>query len=769
MTPIRLLALLSLFPTSLLLAQQQPAADAGATPHLVGIERAVSPIEIGASNSLHRFGTARMSAAASNGSELLAVWQDNRSGQANDLYATRVSSSGTLLDPRALRVTDTILMEENPYVAWNGLNWVLAWSGVSLADGQHRLYSNAVSALGQLVNASANEITNNGELRGIASSGSVTAVLVSTEAPGNPAASTTQVFTLDTEGFTQRSSFINQGPDVAAIAPRSGGFYVALSRFDMASQTVTISGMRLNASGATLDPAPVPLVTIPGQDRPISLVAGQVGNDIVIVGGRTSLTIVRVFAGGSTRVTGAAANDSEELTDLLGRADGSFSLASTWTPAGATAGHLLVRRVSDTDNVMFTRELLPPPAGPATLAEIAGRNYAAWPSGSPGVSEGVNLLGSLYDFTDNPTILSRSGASQQAPAVAASGQDALIAWSETRAADGNDSVFIRPATIDGVPAGNPVQVSLATTDAASPAVTFTGSGYLVAWQEVREVTDERYTTLLLRRVSRAGLPDNEEILVTRQANEFAAPKLAGDGINALLVWSNGSFANPLAFGALVTPTGVRQAVPIGGSRNVTVASNGANYLAAAAGSGSIVATVVSLSGAVLSVGAVTSPGPFTDANPAVASNGNEYLLAWTRNGDVLARLFDRNGNPAGPELGLTYEPLLDPPPLNNAHSPSVAWDGSAWLVSWTRTSDFTDTSTGNVISRRISSTGERLGDIFISTSGSDERSVALAPLARGKLLAAYTRATLEAEDVPRVFTRTITIVQGPSRRRAVRH
>jgi hypothetical protein len=753
--------LLSLLPSTLLFAQQQPAPEAIPPAHLVGIERPVSPIAIGPSNSLSPYSGTRLSAAASNGSELLAVWQDNRSGQANDIYATRVSSSGLLLDPRAIRVTSTILMEENPYVVWNGLNWVMAWSGVSLSDGQHRLYSNAVSPSGLLVNPSANEITNSGEVRGIASSGSVTAVLVSTDAPGNPAASTTQVFTLDTEGFTQRSSFISQGPDVAAIAPRSGGFYVALSRFDMASQTVTISGIRLNGSGAPVDPAPVLLATIPGQDRPISMVAGQAGNDVVIVAGRTSLTIIRVFAAGGTRVTTTAANDSEELGDLLGRPDGSFSLASNWS-----AGHLLVRRVTDTDTVMFTRELLPPPAGPAALAEVAGRNYAAWPSASDG---GINLLGSLYDFSDNPTVLSRSGQSQQSPAIATSAQEALIAWSETRADDGNDSVFIRPMTIDGVPSGNPVQVSLATTDALTPAVTFAGSGYLVAWQEKRENSPEEYRTLLLRRVSRAGVPDNEEILVTRQASQFAAPKLASDGTNALLVWSNGYFGNPLAYAALVTPTGVRQAVPVGGTRTVTVASNGANYLAAAGGSGSIVATVVSQSGAVLSVNSVTSPGPYTDSNPAVASNGNDYLLVWTRNGDVLARLFDRNGNPAGPELGLTFEPLVDPPPQNNAHNPAVAWDGSAWLVSWTRTSDPTDTSNGNVISRRISSSGERLGDIFLSTTDADERGVALTLLSRNKVLAAYSRVTTEAEDVHRVFTRTVSIVQGASRRRAARH
>jgi hypothetical protein len=185
MTWPRLLALLSLLPSTLLFAQQQPAPEAIPPAHLVGIERPVSPIAIGPSNSLHPYSSTHLSAAASNGSELLAVWQDNRSGQANDIYATRVSSSGQLLDPRAIRVTGTTLMEENPYVAWNGLNWVMAWSGVSLSDGQHRLYSNAVSSSGLLVNPAANEITNNGEVRGIASSASVTAVLVSTDAPGS--------------------------------------------------------------------------------------------------------------------------------------------------------------------------------------------------------------------------------------------------------------------------------------------------------------------------------------------------------------------------------------------------------------------------------------------------------------------------------------------------------------------------------------------------------------------------------------------------------
>lgn len=77
----------------------------------------------------------------------LAVWVDDRTslllipnmfgapsynhytGTKWDIYAARLDADGNLIDQTPIIVTQELLMQATPAVAWNGENWLVAWSG----------------------------------------------------------------------------------------------------------------------------------------------------------------------------------------------------------------------------------------------------------------------------------------------------------------------------------------------------------------------------------------------------------------------------------------------------------------------------------------------------------------------------------------------------------------------------------------------------------------------------------------------------------------
>lgn len=66
--------------------------------------------------------------AAWNGSEWLVVWQDLRNGNDYDIYAARLSSAGTMLDPNGIAVCTAAMDQVLPNVASDGHDFLVVWS-----------------------------------------------------------------------------------------------------------------------------------------------------------------------------------------------------------------------------------------------------------------------------------------------------------------------------------------------------------------------------------------------------------------------------------------------------------------------------------------------------------------------------------------------------------------------------------------------------------------------------------------------------------------
>jgi hypothetical protein len=72
--------------------------------------------------------TQRTPDVASNGTDFLVVWADFRSESSWDVYATRLSAAGAILDPDGIAVSTRAAAQEHPVAASNGTDFLVAWS-----------------------------------------------------------------------------------------------------------------------------------------------------------------------------------------------------------------------------------------------------------------------------------------------------------------------------------------------------------------------------------------------------------------------------------------------------------------------------------------------------------------------------------------------------------------------------------------------------------------------------------------------------------------
>ena len=66
-------------------------------------------------------------AVAWDGTNFLVAWSDDRDMISRDIYAARVTSSGAVLEPNGFRVSSGSLLETNPSIAYNGTNYLVVW------------------------------------------------------------------------------------------------------------------------------------------------------------------------------------------------------------------------------------------------------------------------------------------------------------------------------------------------------------------------------------------------------------------------------------------------------------------------------------------------------------------------------------------------------------------------------------------------------------------------------------------------------------------
>jgi hypothetical protein len=90
------------------------------------------------------------SSVAYNDTDYFVVWSDGRSGNL-DIYGTRISQDGTVLDPEGIPIWGTEYDEVRPSVAWDGANYLVVWQAIQPGIPTTSIYGVRVTPGGDLL------------------------------------------------------------------------------------------------------------------------------------------------------------------------------------------------------------------------------------------------------------------------------------------------------------------------------------------------------------------------------------------------------------------------------------------------------------------------------------------------------------------------------------------------------------------------------------------------------------------------------------------
>jgi hypothetical protein len=225
---------------------------------------------------------------------------------------------------------------------------------------------------------------------------------------------------------------------------------------------------------------------------------------------------------------------------------------------------------------------------------------------------------------------------------------------------------------------------------------FDGANYLVVWNQTGDELD-----VYGARVAPDGtVLDPGGIPIATGTGTQAGPRVAFDGTNYLVTWrdTRTGAANEEVYAARVTtsgtvldPDGIQvSAEPADLQEPGDVAFDGTNFLIAwwrfeLSGPFEIYAARVSPDGVVLDADGI----PLESGSamwPVVSFDGTNYLVAWTRRGGVGDDIYGARVSPAGTVLDPSGLPIAATP--NEQRRPAIGFDGSNYFVTWNEIRDF---------------------------------------------------------------------------------
>jgi hypothetical protein len=127
--------------------------------------------------------------------------------------------------------------------------------------------------------------------------------------------------------------------------------------------------------------------------------------------------------------------------------------------------------------------------------------------------------------------------SSETPSIAWSGTEWGIAWSESR--DLNPEIYFVRLSGDGVEVGPETRLTFDSGDSTLPALAWTGSGYVVAWQDDRDGNGETYVVGF----SATGLKSGADVRVTDAGGDSTYPAVTWTGSEVGLFWHDARDGN----------------------------------------------------------------------------------------------------------------------------------------------------------------------------------------------------------------------------------
>jgi len=726
-------------------------------------------------------GAQRAPAAAWDGAVYLAVWEDDRGGDA-DVYAARVSARGDVLDPAGIAVATGPAAQRAPRGAFDGADFVVVWE--DLRGGDADVFAARVTSAGVVRDRVA--VASGAGHQGapaVASDGSGALVAWEHEDDGRFVTRAARVSAGAVLDATPIELPSGAGSQRAPVAAWSGAHY--LVAWEDFRGDGDVYAARVAADGAVLDPAGVAVSAGAGAQLAPGVACGldecfvawadlRDGVSYDVFGARVAADGAVLDAVGVPVVRAPEA----QFAPAVAWDGGRYLVAWQDARVDGVSADLRAARVDPVEGAAAADFAVSAAVGDQVTPSLVaggGQVLALWDDRRAGREEGdvrAARIG-LPEFVLDPAgrIVSAAAAQERAPAVAFDGGDYLVVW-EARRALGDvaswDLLGMRVSPSGAVldPAGLAIAAD-PDADERAPAVAWDGAHHLVAWEQRAPLG---VASVRVRRFGADGLPaDDVATALASGWGDQRAPTVAAGPAGWLVAWQDGrSFFGWDVYGAFVDAGGTHAAEPFAVSDAVNdqsmprAACEGARYLvawrAAVGGCGADAgcdpdldpfceftcdadpthvdvhaAWVNPLRAAAGPRFAVTAAAG-EQTRPAVAAGAGAFFVAWEdRRGadaDVRGVSIVSGAAEAGAEVTISAAPGAQ-------GAPSVAFGGGLFGVAWQdgRVGD------GDVYAARVLPTGAVLDPtgLPVATDPAAESSPAFALSPGGAGLVAYAR------------------------------
>jgi hypothetical protein len=229
---------------------------------------------------------------AYSGEYYLVVWTDERSG-GDDIYGARVGPTGEVLDPFDIAISTADGDQYLPAVAFDGTNFLVAWTDDRNGYLDPDVYGTRVSATGEVLDPQGLPVATGSEAQGIPAicfdgtnflvawvQGCVICIPEHTDRYIYGSRVSTQGVVLDPGGILVSTATV-EGDQLFPHVAFDGRNFLVVWEYDSDSSSSDIYGARVGTSGAVLDTLRIP-ISILGSNQRVPDVAFDGTNYLVV-------------------------------------------------------------------------------------------------------------------------------------------------------------------------------------------------------------------------------------------------------------------------------------------------------------------------------------------------------------------------------------------------------------------------------------------------------------------------------------------------------
>ncbi|MCX7837069.1 MAG: T9SS type A sorting domain-containing protein [candidate division WOR-3 bacterium] len=595
---------------------------------------------------------------AFDGNNYLVVWEDWRNWE-GDIYGARVTPQGIVLDPEGFPISTAFYDQQLPSISFDGTNYLVTWNDYRNNIEEPDIYAARVTTNGTVLDPDGIAISTapfyQMIFRGIAFDGRNYFLTWMDDRDGDwyfdiyGARLTTNGILIDTNGIQISTAENNQY--LPQISFDGTNYFIVWYDDREMEEDFRIYGARVTTTGIVLDPQGIqisqyfsllPSIKFDGTNYLVVWSEYRSGWEFDIYGSRITPAGIVLDPEG---IPISTYEFDQELPSISFDGNNYFI---TWSDYRNEDSDIYGARVTtsgtvlDPDGILLNYGYYSPTQLFPKVAFDGVNYFVVW-------EDYRNGKGDIYGTRVSPDgrildpegiIISNAEDYQTSPAVAFDGTNYLVVWADWR--NGEGDIYGARVTPEGIVLDpNGISISTAEINQVAPSLAFDGINYLVVWRDFRNYESDIYGA----RVSRQGtVLDPEGIPICTAIYDQYGPNVSFDGTNYLVVWDDGRDGEDSnIYGARVTRTGIvldPQGIPISTAEYEQwypeVAFDGNNYLVVWWDDRDgdwyfdIYGARLTPNGNVLEPqGIPISTADFDQYEPSLTFDGTNYFVIWT--------------------------------------------------------------------------------------------------------------------------------------------